>query len=297
MKCFKDTFGKEATDLNKKEFYDSKKQYSYKLKSASNGVTFEGNSGSGKEHDLNINFKDKDMEVKNKIDNNAVFTVETTLFNVADNVNAGFKFVTPKADDTGKRLFSEVQANAAYTTADLNSKLTLAGSFAEDSIAAPNGLKISAEVSSKVMDDVVAGLNIVDLTPSGDAKSIDLGVVHSCGDMKVCGHFLATAAAMQPKADKMTASLFHKASKDTTVAGEFELDSQQQVTLKFGTSFAMGASSTLKSKISTVCTEKSKKPSLDFAWVQKFDGKSLTLQHNYSTEGASTFGLSASIDV
>merc|ERR1711981_636500 len=96
MKSFKDTFGKEAADLNKKEFYDKKKQHSYKLKSVSDGITFEGNSGSGEEHDVNLNSKNADMEVKAKLDHAAVFTMESTMFGVSDGVDAGMKFVTPK---------------------------------------------------------------------------------------------------------------------------------------------------------------------------------------------------------
>ena len=57
------------------------------VQSSSDGVKFEAFATDKGKTEAQLNFKDADMEIKNKIDNNAVYTVEATAFKVMDGPN------------------------------------------------------------------------------------------------------------------------------------------------------------------------------------------------------------------
>merc|ERR1712153_275176 len=95
--CFKDSFGKKNNDLVKKEFYKTK-EAEFKLKSkTSDGVDFEAVMDKIGNAELNLNFKDSDMKVCNKLDHKGVFTVDTTMFKVADNLDPCLNSRPPNA--------------------------------------------------------------------------------------------------------------------------------------------------------------------------------------------------------
>jgi len=299
--AFKDLFGKKATDLNKKEFYDGKGPYVYKLTSkTADGVSFEGNLKSGADavaSDINLNFKDKEMEVKNKLDHKSVFTVESNMFSVADGIDAGLKFVTPEAaasDNTA--LFETVSGSTTYKAKDLSAKGELVLKFDKDSTICPNfkDWSANAELCAKVMDDITAGLSITGLSLKGTAVSggCDLGGIYKCGDLELAGHFVGNLTDNVPAPDKLSASVWNQATKETAVACEFELNKDSDVTIKLGSQFKMTDLSTFKTKL----TLAKSKPSLDFAWIHKFEGKTLTLNHNFVDGGNSKFGIGLTID-
>lgn len=305
--AFKDIFGKKAADLNKKEFHDSEKVYTYKLTSkTADGVSFEGNLSNGTKDDkdnlasdLNLNFKDDLMEVKNKLDNKAVFTVETTMFAIADGVDAGLKLVTPKASDSGnKALFENVTGSTTYKAKDISAKGELQLAFGSDSAFTPTGHKITAEVCAKVMDDITAGLSVQDLCigtadSTVSVKCVDLGGIYTSGDLQVAGHLKGTVDKNQPTADGLTASVWNQATKETALSGEFSLGKDNAVKIALGTAFKMTDLSTFKTKLTYASAAK---PQLDFAWIHKFEGKSLTLNHKYNEKDGSKFGLGLTID-
>merc|ERR1711957_970408 len=79
------------------------KEAEFKLKSkTSDGVDFEAVMDKIGNAELNLNFKDSDMKVCNKLDHKGVFTVDTTMFKVADNLDAVLKFKTPECNSTSK---------------------------------------------------------------------------------------------------------------------------------------------------------------------------------------------------
>lgn len=255
--------------------------------------------------DVNLNFKDADMEVRNKLDKDACFTVDSTMFKVADGVDVGLKFVTPKASDNSSALFKSVTPSASYKTADLYAKGSLEIGFDSASALAPcTGVpKINVEVLGKVMDDITAGLQIKDMeykAPKEGAESqlmskLDLAVNHTCCDMHIQGHMLAALKGSDLSATALTASVFQKVGA-TSMAAEFKLEGDcSAAAIKMSTAYALTPTSDLKTKV-TVGT--ASKPILDFAWVQKFEGKSLTLSHNYSPEATSpAFGVGCVIDI
>ena len=57
------------------------------VQSSSGNVKFEGFTTDKGKTEAQLNFKDADMEIKNKIDNKAVYTVEATAFKVMDGPN------------------------------------------------------------------------------------------------------------------------------------------------------------------------------------------------------------------
>lgn len=296
--AFKDLFGKKAGDLNKKEFYDGKGPYVYKLTSkTADGVSFEGNvkSGENTSSDINLNFKDKDMEVKNKLDQASVFTVESTMFGVADGVDAGIKFVTPKAADSANAaLFETVTGSTTYKAKDMSAKGELALSFDKEGSFVPTKPVFAAELCAKVMDDITAGLSLSKISIEGTkvAADCDLGGIYKCGELELAGHFIGALKDSQPTPGKLTASVWNQATKETAVACEFELTSDAKVTIKLGTQFKMTDLSTFKTKLSLA----EAKPTLDFAWIHKFEGKTLTLNHNFQEGACSNFGIGLTID-
>merc|ERR1711865_979801 len=117
--AFKD-FGKPAIDLQKKEFYDAKatKKATIKTKSA-DGVSFEAFATAENKSEVNLNFKDAELELKNKIDQAGTYTIDATVFKVADGIDLKACFVTP--DATGKQaFFKTLTLGCDYKTADLN---------------------------------------------------------------------------------------------------------------------------------------------------------------------------------
>merc|ERR1712159_954443 len=160
--AFKD-FAKAATDLNKKEFLDTKfsKKATVKTKSA-DGVTFEGfisdakASNPDKVSELQLNFKDAELELKNKIDASAKYTVDAKLFAVDDGFDAIAQFVTPNKD--GKEAFFEsISLGGEYKTADLNASGNLKLNFANTGAFAYDNFAVDAAFAFKATDDLDVG--------------------------------------------------------------------------------------------------------------------------------------------
>jgi len=273
-----------AAGLVKNEFYDADKVKSLKFKTKTpDGVSFESNMQNGGKNkaDVNLNFKDGDMEVRNKLDNKAVFTVDSTMFKVADGVDLGLKFVTPACTETSAALFNTITPSVTYKNADIDVKAALEVAFDKDSAIMPGSgcPKLCLDVIGKVMDDCKAGLQIKDLTKADDALTADLelALAHNCSGMEIQGHFLA----------KMTKdSMFSPSSLSATA-------DKMDVGIKLALSHALTPTSDLKSRVSLnqACT-----PVLDFAWVQKFDGKTLTLSHNKDGD-KTNYGMGCVIEV
>merc|ERR1711907_600258 len=109
---FKD-FGKKATDLNKKEFVDDKWSKKATVKSSTKGVKYEASMTCAGKTEAKLDFKDTQMEIKNKIDNDAVYTVEATAFKVMDGLDAKLIFATPAgAGEMRARMMPSSQASA-----------------------------------------------------------------------------------------------------------------------------------------------------------------------------------------
>merc|ERR1712167_492667 len=120
-RCFQGRFWQEGRRPSQEEFFDAKVEKKFTLKSkTADGVSFEGSMDAKGASELNLNFKDSDMEVKNKLDNKAQFTVDSTMFKVADGLDATCVIKTPACSDSNKALFEEVTVGAKYATADLN---------------------------------------------------------------------------------------------------------------------------------------------------------------------------------
>merc|ERR1712166_1148165 len=189
-----DSFGKKNNDLVKKEFYKTK------------------------DAELNLNFKDSDMKVTNKLDHKGVFAVETTMFKVADNVDAVLKFKTPECNSASKALFQEVSVGGKYATAELYSALTLNAKFKDE--MAPDSFTGDLEVVAKVMDDINAGLNMSKIQKDGSSE-LDFAVIHAGKDYQIAAHFFAATAGTTPAAKELTASFWQQTSSDLAVAAAF----------------------------------------------------------------------------
>lgn len=286
---FKDSFGKKAGDLHKKEFFDAKVENKYTIKSkTADGVAFEGFATSKGKGELNLNFKDSDMEVKNKLDQDAIFTVDSTMFKVADGMDATLVFKTPACSSADKALFSSVALGGKYATADLNAALTCTGTFKDG--FAPDAGTIDLAVVAKVMDDINAGLNLTKMDKDMNA-SIDFAVCHATKEYQIAAHFNAAMKNKEFAAKDLTASFWQQATADTAVAAAFSCDTEMKVGLTLGTDFKLTPSSNIKTKVGYV---KDASPSIDLAWVQKFDGKTLSVSH--SVGNGSNFGINLTID-
>lgn len=308
MKNFKSLFGDKgaAASLCKNDFYDGGKSYTYKIKTKTpDGVSFEGNAGNAKkakDSNVNLNFKDSDMEVKNKLDKDAVFTVDATMFKVADGVDVGLKFVTPSCTDESSALFANITPTVNYACPDLSASCNMEVGFCKDKAMVPAGgvPKINAEVCAKVMDDITAGFLFKDFVyaEKGYSAELDLALSHKCGGMEIQGHFLSKLANNPcPAPTALTASVHQKVGA-TAMCAEFKLetaaDKPATVGINMCTSYAATPKGELKTKLSV---GNSTTPVLDFAWVQKFEGKTLSLSHNYDGKDSSNFGIGCTIEV
>merc|ERR1712086_893020 len=169
----------------------------FKLKSkTSDGVDFEAVMDKIGNAELNLNFKDSDMKVCNKLDHKGVFTVDTTMFKVADNLDAVLKFKTPECNSTSKALFKEVSVGGKYATAELYSALTL---------------------NAKFKDEINAGLNMSKIQKDGSSE-LDFAVIHAGKDYQIAAHFFAATAGTTPAAKELTASFWQQTSSDLAVA-------------------------------------------------------------------------------
>lgn len=310
MKSWLFSFGakSEVEDFKSKWIYAKGKDYQLKLKTkTADGVSFSGSVVEGaekkKKSELELEFKDATMEVKNKLDAKGVFTVETTMKKVVPDVDACVKFVTPPAegDPPHQGLFKSVTPMVTYQTAEQHISAEFECAFNGDSALAPTMAcpKIGVEAISKVMPDLTAGLRIKDLEFGGAkssvaAKELELAALHKCSGMSIQGSFLASLKEGKFDGEALTASVHQKVGT-TTMAAEYKLAKDAEKfasSIKLLTSYAICPSTDLRSR---VAFKQDSQPVVDFAWVQKFDGKTLSLMHEYGTKSA--FAVQAEINV
>jgi len=289
--CFKDSFGKKNNDLVKKEFYKTK-EAEFKLKSkTSDGVDFEAVMDKIGNAELNLNFKDSDMKVCNKLDHKGVFTVDTTMFKVADNLDAVLKFKTPECNSTSKALFQEVSVGGKYATAELYSALTLNAKFKDE--MAPDSFTGDLEVVAKVMDDINAGLNMSKIQKDGSSE-LDFAVIHAGKDYQIAAHFLAATAGTTPAAKELTASFWQQTSSDLAVTANFscstDTGAKDMVGITLATDYKLSASSNIKTKVGW---KQGTQPSVDLAWIQSFDKAKMSVSHSMDKKA---FGVDLTID-
>merc|ERR1712010_263200 len=290
---FKD-FGKKATDLNKKEFYDNFDKKAT-VKSSSDGVKFEGFTTDKGKTEAQLNFKEADMEIKNKIDNNAVYTVEATAFKVMDGLDSKVIFATPASGAENKSaFFSSISLGSEYATADINSSSALKIKF--------NGWDLSSKNAFKVADDLTVGFGVDEIktekTGEGDKektslkiKDIKLGSTYKCGDMLLMAAVNGSFDG-ELKPGKLASSLFQQVNKQTAIAAELCYGSDSVFEAKFGASHSLSDTTTIKTKL----TSKSGAggASLDLAWVQKLGGNSSVTFAKGS--GAGDFSIAFTLD-
>jgi len=294
LKSFKDSFGKKQNDLIKKEF-EKGKGAEYKIKSkTSDGVEFEGVMDKIGNSQLNLNFKDSDMKVCNKLDQAGVFTVESTMFKVADNLDAVVKFKTPECNSASKALFQEVSVGAEYATAELYSALHLQAKFKDE--MAPDSFTGDLEVVAKVMDDFIthAGLNMSKIKKDGSSE-LDFAVINAGKDYQIAAHFLAATAGTTLSAKELTASFWQQTSSDLAVAAAFSCTStdaaaKDMVGITLATDYKLSASANIKTKVGW---KKDSEPTVNLAWVQQFENVKLAVSHNHNTKA---FGCDLTIN-
>merc|ERR1712086_594929 len=278
--AFKD-FGKPAIDLQKKEFYDKKatKKATIKTKSA-DGVSFEAFATAENKSEVNLNFKDAELELKNKIDQAGTYTIDATVFKVADGIDLKACFVTP--DATGKQaFFKTLTLGCDYKTADINAGLSVAGMQ-----------KASGDKDGVHIPAIVAGCTF------------------NSGDMKMACNLNGSFKSNEEygfQAGKLTALLSQQATKETAIAASFAFGKDAQkadkagwvdkdaavgVEIKLGSAYKLSDCATVKSKLTIVGA--SQAPVVDFAWVQKFGNGSLTLSNQFAETHA--FGVSYTLD-
>merc|ERR1712146_267011 len=274
---FKD-FGKKATDLNKKEFVDDKWSKKATVKSSSGNVKFEGSVTCAGTTESKLDFKDTQMEIKNKIDNDAVYTVEATAFKVMDGLDAKLIFATPKAADVNKdAFFSSVSLGSEYATADINSSSALKINFDTEGKDAGafsvTGCQFGSSNAYKVQDDLVIGFKF-DKAQMKDSKfeigEIKLGSTYTCGDMLLMAAVDGSYQGDGFKAGALSTSLF-QVNKETAIAAELSYSSNNTFTSTFGASQTLSDTATVKTRLKSASE---KAPALDVAWIQKLGGKS-----------------------
>merc|ERR1711865_117495 len=272
--AFKDVFGKKAADLHKKEFSDGQK---YTLKSqTADGVKFEGSTNNkGEKGEMNLNFKDGEMEVKNKLAVNGKFTIDASVFKVADGLDATFVLETAtKANEGVLGLFSKAVLGGKYATADLNFENSLS------------------------YDGVTPSFNAASLTgftfgEEGVKGKMDLAISHICKDYQIAAHFngAATGKAFDPTS--MSASFWQQTTADTAVGATFSCDTATKVGLVLGTECKLCSANTVKAKVTAV---PGGRPTVDLAWIRKFEGASVSLSQTLPADSSSKFGLGLTID-
>merc|ERR1712072_1022953 len=285
---FKD-FGKKATDLNKKELFDSGFDKKATVKSSSGNVKFEGFT------------TDKG---KTEIDSKAVYTVEATAFKVMDGLDSKLIFETPASGaKNSSAFFSSVSLGSEYATADINSSSALKIKFDTDknpdgAAFEVNGWELSSKNAFKVADDLSVGFGVSGITQvTKDEKSsisipdIKLASTYNCGDMllmaAVTGSF---QGELKPGA--LSSSLFQQVNKETAIAAELCYCSGNVFEAKFGASHSLSDTTTLKTKLTS--KSGSNGASMDLAWVQKLGGNSSVTFSKGS--GAGDFSLAFTLD-
>jgi len=314
---FKD-FGKKATDLNKKEFVgDIKVAQKATFKSSADGVKFQGTVGQGKA-EATLDFKDADMEIKNKIDKSATYTVDNTFYNVMDGLNAKLKMETPDKECEGGAFFKSLCLGADYATADINSSSQLKVNFdvTNDCKKAfePTGWELSTSNAFKADKDLSVGFNLLGCSFADGIKikGVKFGSTYSCGDMQltaaVNGSYDSKPEADNFQAGQITSKLFQKVNNTTSIASEFafgrpckggcdcdsvDVDKTNAVSLALGASHVLSDSATLKTKFTL-----SDGVSTDFSWVQKLGGNSsLTFAQNFGDKFSDPkFSISYTLD-
>eukprot|EP00657_Telonema_sp_P-1_P007205 TRINITY_DN2692_c0_g1_i1.p1 TRINITY_DN2692_c0_g1~~TRINITY_DN2692_c0_g1_i1.p1 ORF type:complete len:321 (-),score=122.62 TRINITY_DN2692_c0_g1_i1:263-1225(-) len=316
--AFKD-FSKSASDLNKRDFYDEKSKHKATIKTKSaDGVSFEGFITAKSTSELNLNFKDSELELKNKIAQDATYTVDATLFKVADGVDLKATFVTP--DSTGKdAFFKSVTVGGEYKTSDINSNAGVELAFADNAAFSVNGWKFNSAGAFKAADDLTVGGSIAGATVESsekDGKStsafvipgIVVGTAFKTGDIQLACNInasLASGFSLQP--GSVSGSLFQQATSETAVAAELSfghptiskgekkgwVDSNSELKwcAKLGTSYKLSDCATLKSRLSLADT-----PALDFAWVQSLGKGSVTFAQSIDESSSFTYGISYTLD-
>jgi hypothetical protein len=295
--AFKDVFGKKAADLHKKEFFDKKTEKKYTLKSkTADGVEFEGSADAKGAAELNLNFKDADMELKNKLSHEAKFTVDSTMFKVADGLDATLMFETPTADSKSPCCMSKIVVGGKYATADVNFNPTLTMTFDEETL--PSKYELSAAVVAKIMDDVNAGINLTEFSHDGKGMNgkIDLGVSHIVKGCQLAAHANAVLAANAPSLESFSASFWQQATADTAVAAAMTIKTAEdkvKPSIVLGTEYKLTGTSTVKTKVTGAPNAA---PTIDFAFVHKFNNKTLSLSHSKADGSDPVFGLSLTVD-
>merc|ERR1712072_1192386 len=260
---FKD-FGKKATDLNKKEFFDSGFDKKATVKSSSGNVKFEGFTTDKGKTEAQLNFKDADMEIKNKIDNKAVYTVEATAFKVMDGLDSKVIFATPASGAENKSaFFSSISLGSEYATADINSSSALKIKFNEkgEQSFEFNGWDLSSKNAFKVADDLTVGFGVDEIktekTGEGDKektslkiKDIKLGSTYKCGDMLLMAAVNGSFDG-ELKPGKLASSLFQQVNKETAIAAELCYGSDSVFEAKFGASHSLSDTTTIKTKLTS----------------------------------------------
>lgn len=311
--AFKD-FGKPAIDLQKKEFYDAKAKHKATVKTKSaDGVTFEAFTsadakGEDNKAEINLNFKDAELELKNKIDHKGTYTIDATVFKVADGIDLKACFVTP--DCTGKQaFFKDLSLGCDYKTADINASGALKISFAKDQAFGVDKFEFSKSVAFKASDDLNVGCAVNSLTKDKDSLHVPamiVGTTFKTGDMNLACFLNGSFKSDEDygfQAGKLTALLSQQATKETTVAASFafgksgdsksgwvDKSSDIGVEIKLGSSYKLSDCATVKSKLTI---QNSGTPQVDFAWVQKFGNGSLSLSNKFDTHA---FGITYTLD-
>jgi len=285
--AFKDVFGKKAADLHKKEFSDGQK---YTLKSqTADGVKFEGSTNNkGEKGEMNLNFKDGEMEVKNKLAVNGKFTIDASVFKVADGLDATFVLETAtKANEGVLGLFSKAVLGGKYATADLNFE----NSLSYDGVTP----SFNAAVVAKVMDDVNAGASLTGFTfgEEGVKGKMDLALSHICKEFQIAAHFNGEATGKAFDPTSMSASFWQQTTADTAVGATFSCDTATKVGLVLGTECKLCSANTVKAKVTAV---PGGRPTVDLAWIRKFEGATVSLSQTLPADSSSKFGLGLTID-
>jgi hypothetical protein len=295
---------------------------------ASGGVKFEATAESGGKQEFQLNFKDAEMEIKNKIDNKAVYTVESTVFGVVEGCDLKGTFVTPKGSCANNAFFSSISLGKEYKTADLNSSSTLKIAFDDETAEAGafdyKGWSMSTLNAFKATNDLTVGFSLGGMTsvtmpdPKDEKKEktvscfqvpeMKIASTFNCGDMKlfaaVNGSFKSACPDYGFQTGAISTSLFQQVTKETGIACELSFGKESEKSgmvkaassngfgAKLGSSYSLSDSATLKSKLTCGC---SKDTTLDFAWVQKLSSGSLTFAQQYG--GASpSFSFSYTLD-
>merc|ERR1711907_821323 len=296
---FKD-FGKKATDLNKKEFAEDKWNKKATVKSSSGNVKFEGSVTCAGKTESKLDFKDAQTEIKNKIDNNAVYTVEATAFKVMDGLDAKLIFATPTGNDANKAaFFSSVSLGSEYATADINSSSALKinfGTAGKDAGAfSVTGCQFGSSNAYKVQDDLVIGFKF-DKAQMKDSKfeigEMKFGSTYTCGDMLLMAAVDGSFKGDGFKAGALSTSLFQQVNKDTAIAAELSYSSDNTFTSTFGASQTLSDTATVKTRLKSASE---KAPALDVAWIQKLGGKS-SFTVAKSLTGAGPFSVAFTLD-